>query len=101
MLILGVTLISIYISVFNQNGNTVFDKGDLSLIVKAYICKSGTVCGYVKKYGIRARDTFTYKCNEINFDDDGMIYFGFHEGRMGKPVGPIYKILLGNRYSLI
>ena len=92
----------------NQNDDE-FDKSNYySLIVESYICKTGTVCGYVKKYGIRARDTFTYKCNKIKFeknpnkihifdDVDGLVYFGFHDGLTGKPVGPIYKRLLGNR----
>ena len=99
----------IIFSVSDQNDE--FDKGDHSLIVESYICKSGRLCGYVKKYGIRARDTITYTCNEIKFeppskkiqrfnDEDGLVYFGFHDGITGKSVGPIYKRLLGNRYNM-
>ena len=58
-----------YLPASNQNDDE-FDKSKYySLIVESYICKTGTVCGYVRKYGIRARDTFT-----------SQFQFGTHQG---------------------
>ena len=59
-----------------------------------YICKNGVLCGYIKKYGIRSRDNSVYVCDEVHINS--LVYFGFHEGEHGKPVGPIYKLLFGD-----
>ena len=64
-----------------------------SIEVQGYICKNGVLCGYIKKYGTRSRDNSVYVCNEVHINS--LVYFGFHEGEYGKPIGPIYKLLFG------
>ena len=46
-----------------------------TIIVNSHICRSGVICGYVRKYGVRARETLSFECNrtvnssnEKNFD---------------------------------
>ena len=70
----------------------------VSIIVEGYICKYGRLCGYIRKYGIRSRNNSIYIFNEIDLSK--MVYFGFHDGLHGKPVGPIYKKLFGNSVIL-
>ena len=52
------------------------------MVVVGFICKSGFVCGFVKKYGVRARDESVYPCKEIDLNK--LTYFGFHDGLSGK-----------------
>ena len=65
----------------------------VSIVVDGYICKNGTLCGYIRKYGIRSRDNSNYICNDVSMSK--LVYFGYHEGLNGKPIGPIYKMLFG------
>ena len=69
------------------------NKRSVSIVVDGYICKNGTLCGYIRKYGIRSRDNSDYISNEVNLSQ--LVYFGYHEGLHGKPIGPIYKMLFG------
>ena len=52
------------------------------------------MCGYVRKYGIRARENLEFVPNEIDLKT--LVYFGYHEGLHGQAIGPMYKILFGN-----
>ena len=65
----------------------------MSIVVDGYICKNGILCGYIRKYGIRSRDNSDYICNAVGLSE--LVYFGYHEGLYGKPIGPIYKMLFG------
>ena len=69
------------------------DSKSVSIVVDGYICQNGTLCGYVRKYGIRSRDNSDYICNEVHLSE--LVYFGYHEGLHGKPIGPTYKMLFG------
>ena len=66
-----------------KNANVV---GKASLIVVGYVCKLGFLCGYIKKFGIRARDEFIQ-----DVDLKRMHYFAFHNGTSGRR--PIIKQL--------
>ena len=54
----------------------------ISIIATGYICQNGSLCGFVKKHGVRARDDSVYHCKRIDLDK--MVYFGFHNGTSGK-----------------
>ena len=69
------------------------NKRSVSIVVDGYICKNGTLCGYIRKYGIRSRDNSDYICNVVDLSK--LVYFGYHEGLHGNPIGPIYKMLFG------
>ena len=49
-----------------------------------FICKTGFICGFVKKYGVRARDESAYPCKEIDLNK--LTYFVFHDGLSGKKI---------------
>ena len=53
-----------------------------NMFVSGFICKTGFICGFVKKYGVRARDESVYPCKEIDLNK--LTYFGFHDGLSGK-----------------
>ena len=50
----------------------------------SYICSTGFICGYVKKFGIRARYDMAYPINEI--DPEKLTYFAFHDGLSGNDI---------------
>ena len=66
----------------------------LSIVVEGFICKNGILCGYIRKYGVRSRANSDFVPDEVDLKK--LVYFGFHEGQKGYPIGPIYKMLLGN-----
>ena len=70
----------------------------LSIVVEGYICKTGRLCGYIRKYGVRSRDNSDYISNEVNLNK--LVYFGYHEALTGKSIGPIYKMLYGGSVLL-
>lgn len=65
-----------------------------NMIVIGHICKNGFICGFVKKFGVRARDESAYPCNKINVHQ--MSYFGFHDGLSG-----MIKVSQSNLYFYI
>ena len=79
-----------------KTSNIFLDINDkpLSIMAKGYICKIGKLCGYIRKFGVRSRDNLDYVPNEINLNS--LVYFGFHDGYLGQPIGPIYKMLFGS-----
>ena len=63
-------------------------------MVEGFICKNGILCGYIRKYGLRSRANSEFVPNAVKTEK--LVYFGFHEGQNGYPIGPIYKLLFGN-----
>ena len=63
-------------------------------MVEGFICKNGILCGYIRKYGLRSRANSDFVPNAVQTKK--LVYFGFHEGQNGYPIGPIYKLLFGN-----
>ena len=73
-------------------GNEEIESGYKAVITYVgHLCKSGNLCGIVKKYGVRLRDPSL--C--LTYYSENLAYIGFQDAQ-GQIVGPTFKHLLGS-----